>query len=62
MANTEAMTAAKQGGVSPVTGQQTTPQKPTLIEQSNGAQLASEANRGPSPGAPISTESIVKNA
>ena len=39
MNNTEAMTAQQAGGVNPMTGESTAP-KPTLIEQSNGAPLA----------------------
>lgn len=45
MSNTEAMTAQQSGGVNPVTGESTEP-KPTLIEQSNGAPLATNV-KGP---------------
>lgn len=39
LSNTEAMTVQQVGGVNPMTGETTAP-KPTLIEQSNGAPLA----------------------
>lgn len=57
MANTEAMTAKQITGVNPMTGEQHE-QKPTLIEQANGAPLASEQQAGA--GAPISTQSITR--
>jgi hypothetical protein len=46
--NTEAMTAKPIGGINPMTGQPA-PQapKPTLIEQSQGATLASVAQQNP---------------
>ena len=48
MANTEAMTVKKVEGVNPMTGQPATNQpKPTLIEQSQGATLASVAQQNP---------------
>lgn len=48
MQNTEAMTAKPIGGINPMTGQPAeTPAKPTLIEQSQGATLASEAQQNP---------------
>lgn len=46
MSNTEAMTAKQVGGVNPMTGESTNP-KPTLIEQSNGAPLATNVKGAP---------------
>ena len=47
MANTEAMTAKPIAGVNPMTGESNVPQQPlpTLIEQSQGATLASVAQQ-----------------
>ena len=75
MTNTEAMAIQQVSGVNPMTGKPAETPKPTLLEQNDGATLASEANRGTTPGtqpqptqapqtapgAPISTETIVKN-
>lgn len=48
MANTQAMTPQQAGGINPMTGQPVgQPQKPTLIEQSQGATLASVAQQNP---------------
>ena len=57
IANTEAMTAQKQGGVNPITGENVAPEpKPTLIEQAQGAPLATNLQGA---GAPIQTQTIV---